>query len=92
MDAVGADDADQDGADDAEPEATVLEGVGHRQDAGAQATLEQVQQGPCVSVKDQVSCQLFITLCGFRGLYSALFLKTQVLRFYCGFADEQRTI
>lgn len=44
LDAVSADDAHQDGADDAEPEPSVLEGVGHRQDPGAQAALEQMQE------------------------------------------------
>lgn len=42
--AVGADDADSDGGDDAEDEAGVEESQGHGQDAGSERSLQQVDE------------------------------------------------
>ena len=45
METVGADAADEDGAEDAHQEAGVVEGVGHRQDAGTQTSLQHMDPG-----------------------------------------------
>lgn len=50
MDAVRANHADDNRADHADHPAGVMEGVRHRQDAGAQRALEQVDERVHVSV------------------------------------------
>jgi hypothetical protein len=51
VEAIGAEGSDENGAKQAKDEACVVKGVGHGQDAGAQAALQQMYQRLFVPVK-----------------------------------------